>query len=1236
MKRKLTQRVICLVLTLATLLSALGLTVSAANGEYKENGTASTLDEMNSLVGTKSYEDYLKAWASQQKQKPVSNIVIDVNNSDIFEFSNYGTNDAMKENAGVLYETDSQGNPVFNDDGTYKLKPFFAEEMEKNSKNWEDFDQDDIANSVYLPSIGTATWQFSIPDVSNVGMYYIKIEYFTVVTDESSTSSIERKFMLDGQITFTEAAYVTLDKSWVYSNSKTDRVDVTGKEEYKPPVTSYSDPVENPGAYVKTVVSYEYEGDKLFRVTKTYTIQADMNNNSMAPEAVAVPAWKTYYFKDSSGYYTDNFMFYMSKGDHEFSLIAERDPVIVKSIELIPAEVKEGDATADSTKSYADYRAEHSAAPVGNGTVRIEAEFPDFVSDSSVAPSNDNTSAATFPTNHSSQLYNVIGENGYSSVGQWAAYNFYVTKDGMYKISMRFLQNALQGMYVCRTIKLAGGEYGLADGTPTVPFKEANDIKYNYSKEWQSEFIGDGKGNAYEFYFEEGVQYTIYLECSLGSLKNSIQRVEASLNVINDCYLQILQLTGADPDENRDYRFDDIMPDVLYNFLVQAKELAAVKSELEALCGTNGSHIAQLDTIALLLLQMGSDRGDNVAKNMGSLKSYLGTLGSWINSSKQSTIMVDAIFFVPANASEQPRESDAGFWESLWFEILSFFASFWVDYDEMGLTTEISDDSQKIDVWLATGRDQSQIWRSMIDAQNGYSNSTGTPAALKLVTGGTLLPSILSGKGPDVYIGLAAADVINYAIRGAVIGMNGNDSHRLDADENKIFVTTHYTYRYETNGNYDYVTVTISSPEKSLKEGAVLVEYAYDENLGEAYYTHLNPDKTTVTVTVTDPKEIAAWKSVKEGAELSFITKPYSDVILTENSPQVLNGEEKQVFTQAAMDTLQLLGVTYGVPQTMNFAMMFYRMDVLANLNIGVPETWDDLLSCLPIIQSNNMSIGVDYISALDFMIYQKGGNLWKYTNSDEYDSKYAGARIDLDSDIALEAFEFVCRLYSDYSFPVAYDAANRFRTGEMPILVGSYCALYNQLVVYATEIEGLWEFCSLPGLFRDADGDGVEEIHYESLAGVGATVILRGCDNLLAAWQFSQWNSNASVQAEYGNRMVALIGPSAKYETANLQAIQDLSWTASEKLAIQDQMSNMCSIVNYPGSYIYNRYMKFAFLDAVNNGANAVEALQNYIDAINSEITRKREEFKDRGIWYVGYKNPTTGEEEIDPTPNA
>ena len=56
--------------------------------------------------------------------------------------------------------------------------------------------------------------------------------------------------------------------------------------------------------------------------------------------------------------------------------------------------------------------------------------------------------------------------------------------------------------------------------------------------------------------------------------------------------------------------------------------------------------------------------------------------------------------------------------------------------------------------------------------------------------------------------------------------------------------------------------------------------------------------------------------------------------------------------------------------------------------------------------------------------------------------------------------------------------------------------------------------------------------------------------------------------------------------------------------------MAHLNAIVNYPGSYIYSRYMKFAFLDAYNDGAEPHDAMMSYIDAINKEITRKREEF--------------------------
>ena len=1108
MKKTLFQKVICLILSVTTLFGVVGITAMASSGKAlrgTNRDTASSLEEMEALVGVSSYDEYISEYGTSYVPGLPTYSVTDI------------TQMVSGSNGVVTGESDVCQN-------AYK----------ENQANWSNFG-DNWENSVYLPAQGQTTWNFDIPDGAG-SYYYIKIVYYSCITSESSVSSIERKLLIDGKAQFKESNYITLDKSWKYDNIKvSDPVDTTEPDGI---TTEYE---LNDDGYYKIVT--EISGGK--KVVTTYFMTQDINGNSMAPGIVQSPQWSTYYCQDTTGYYQGYedangthqkyFCFYLSNGSHQITLSAEREPVIIKSIEFVPY-----DPAVNQLKTYEDVKAEYAEkgykAAEGEVTV-LQAEFPDFVSDASVYPTNDNTSPATYPVTSKSQLYNVIGENSFNTLGQWAAYKFKVNESGLYKLSARYLQKALEGMYICRTIKFSGGHYGDA---PAVPFLEAYDAQFDYSKDWQSEYISDSKGNVFEFYFEEGVEYTLYIECSLGSLKELIQRVETCLAEVNECYLRILQLTGSSPDEYRDYSFMEIMPDVLRNLLLQAIELMDIKEGLEELCGTSGAHTATLETVARLLDTMGSNEGYDIAANMSNLKSYLGTLGTWINDSKKGLMIIDSISICPANSTEKDLPSaKANFFRATWFEITSFIYSFFTDYEAMGLTEVPDKDAVAIDVWLAMGRDQSNIWRSMIDAQGGFTDTTGYAVNLKLVTGATLLPSILSGKGPDVYMGLAAATVINYAIRDAIMGISGNVDK--EGYNNEIFNTTYYTYK-GTDGTREITT------EYRGEEGLVFVSNTFDD------YVNAN-------------------------------------------------------FVQAAMDTVTLLDVSYGLPQTMAFSMLFYRMDVLAELGQEVPETWSQLLSLLPVLQTNNMSIGVSYVLALDFMLYQKGGNMWKYHDIPEY----AGSQIGLDSDVALESFEYVCRLFSDYSFPVSYDAANRFRTGEMPILVGSYEDLYNKLVVYATEIEGLWEFCPLPGSETgEYDENGNEIINYNSLASVTATIMLHGCEGeeQFASWEFMQWQTSAETQATYGNKMVALIGPSAKYETANINAIKNLSWTADERAAIEDQIKHMSSIVNYPGSYIIARYVKFAFLDAVNAGADPVDALSEYIDAINAEITRKREEF--------------------------
>ena len=921
------------------------------------------------------------------------------------------------------------------------------------------------SKAIYVSDSGSVSFKVNVP---SAGLYYIAIDYLTV---DGTVNNVERKFYLNDSVPFKEASSLRFSKNWVYR--------------------------------------YEVgeEGEKEFT--------RDLNGNDIQPELRQTNRWGTYVCCDSSGYTNGYFVFYLKAGENKLTFTAEREPVVFGRIDLFAAK-ETSHLTAPTMAEYLE-----SVAHYPNGTQMaskdaktvIEAEKPDLVSDNTVFMTSDRTSAINSPSSAKAQLFNVIGAESYNTVGQWAAYEFTVSEDGLYKVAMRFQQSALQGMFVCRTVKLwsdnrdetAGVVYGEGDGVnsriPTVPYEEAYKTRFDFSKKWQSEFIGDGSQDEngddvdFLFYFNKDQKYTIYFEVSLGSLADKIQRVEESLREINAAYLSIIKMTGATPDENKDYGFRDNIPEAVFALNDEAINLANIVEEFEELCGTNGSHIATLVTISNLLSTMGIEE-DDIAKNVENLKTYLGTLGTWINDSKTSSLTVDKIVIQSGDA-KKPK-AKANVFQSIGFEIRSFVMSFFIDYDNMGVTRKESKSKDALNVWLAEGRDQSKIWRSIIDS--GFTEETQIPVSLKLVTAATLLPSVLAKSGPDVYLGRGSTDVINYAIRGAIDPISDNEDYKQ-----AIF-----------------------------------------------------------------------------GAD-------------------GLPNTADDVYSPTAINMLTLLNRTYGLPLTMNFPMLFYRLDVLVSLGVSVPTTWDEVLALLPVLQSNNLEIGITYTLALDFFLYQNGGSMWKY----EDDPEYAGAQIGLDTNEGLYAFQYCTRLYTDYGLPVKFDAANRFRTGEMPLIVSDYVSVYNTLTVFATEIKGLWEFTHIPATVRV---DGTK--NYNSIATVGATIMLHGCKDPAAAWKYMKWQTSAEVEATYGNRMVALIGPSAKYAAANLGAIRLLSWTTKERDAIEEQIRHLSGIVNYPGSYIIARYTNFAFLDVINKSADPIDSILNYVPTINAELTRKREEF--------------------------
>ena len=1042
MKRSRFVRAIALCLAILMLTGTFGVSVAAADAGTIGSTAAAQIRE---LLNTSSYKVYNE---KQPTVKGTGEIIVDATVPYSYEVG------------GIVYYYDATKKSFYTVDAA-GLRTDVASDAVAAYVG----DHGGV-NSLYSPADGKLSWQVTVPQS---GRYAIEIEYYPI---GKNVSSIERVFYINGKVPFSQARYLTMSKFWEY------------KYEYTETDTAKADP------FFKT----------------------DLGGNELKPEAAPAPAWAKYQFSDSDGFYQGSFEFYFDNDGqenvtHTISLEAAREAMAIKTIRLYP--YVEAPSYSDVLASYIANGYQTAGA---DAHIKLEAEKPYRVSDTSVYASNDRTSAVNSPTDPNKQLLNVLGANSYDTIGQWASYQFTPAKTGLYTISVRCKQDELAGMYTSRTVRLAGGIYGDA---LTVPFAEAYDARFNYDKAWQIATLGNGE-EIFQFYFEAGVTYTVSFEVSLGTLSGIIEQVENSLGVINDCYLEILQLTGPEPDQYRDYKFDRVMPETIRNLLIQANVLEDVSEELTRLSGSRGSHVATLDQVVFLLREMGRENGDKIPENLGNLKSYIGTLGTWLNTSKQQSLMMDYIVVSGTEKTETALtfenkldpsyKENATFFESAGYEIIAFFQSFFTSYDQMGVTEQL-ETNKRVEVWIATGRDQASIWRNLVDSSFTSTDAgRGIAIDLKLVADGSLLPSVLAKKGPDLYIGLDAGSVINYAIRSAVLP----------------------------------------------------------------------------------------------------VTK------FADEQPAILSE-----FNDAVLDPITMHEELYGLPETVSFSMMFYRKDVLANLDRDVPETWEDVLKLVPLLQSQNMQIGLTRNYNM-FLYQREGGDRWAYDGneysktgkfadlmSDETFSTYFNyMRIAYDTDVALDSFRYMCRFYTDYSFPVVFDSANRFRTGEMPLVIADAVAMYNQLTVFATEIRGLWMFTDVPGTERS---DGT--INRLSIGAVTAIVMMNGVRDMDATWRFMSWMATSDIQAEYGNSMVSLIGPAAKYNTANMAALEKMSWTTEEYKNLYSQFNNLASIPNYPGAYIIDRYLEFAFLNAT-EGANSVDELRDYTKTINKEINRKRIEF--------------------------
>ncbi len=317
-------------------------------------------------------------------------------------------------------------------------------------------------------------------------------------------------------------------------------------------------------------------------------------------------------------------------------------------------------------------------------------------------------------------------------------------------------------------------------------------------------------------------------------------------------------------------------------------------------------------------------------------------------------------------------------------------------------------------------------------------------------------------------------------------------------------------------------------------------------------------------------------------------------------------------FAKTSTLPYEYKGGTYALPDTQSFYVMFARTDVLEELNIEIPKTWDEFITAMAIIQQNNMHVGLPIsqltsiaqvnlglgsLSLFPSVLMQMGGSIYNEDNT-------ATA---LDDVVSLQAFEFWTKMFTEYKAPVSFDFYSRFRTGTMPLAIQSY-GMYITLSVAAPEIAGKWTVCEIPG-FVDENGN----INNTQTGGGTGASILKDSKHLEEAWAFLKWWTSAEIQASYSQNVENVLGVAGRVASANIEAVTKLSWSNDVLDVLLDSWEDVQELPELPGGYYVPRCVDMAFWNTYNKSENPKDLLLEWNEIANTEISRKIKQYEER-----------------------
>lgn len=647
--------------------------------------------------------------------------------------------------------------------------------------------------------------------------------------------------------------------------------------------------------------------------------------NDIRPSLVEVLEWQSYEARDAQGYTAEPFELYFEKGEHTLTLTNKGEAFEVRNLKLNGAYSKPA--------SYDSYIKQYQSAKKYDGkTIDWQAEAFTTVSSRSLVASSDLSDAATFPSDYSYIKLNTLGGTNWKYVGNTASWRVTVPETGLYKIAIRFKQNYYNGISTHRKLTVNG----------EVPFAEAADISFSYGINWQLHTLEDKY-----IYLKKG-ENTIALEAVLGSNTNILSDLEDIIYNLNSLYRKIITITGTSPDIYRDYALEKEIPDLITSLEKYSADIKALISLVEQYYDGGGSETATLNQIYVQLEDM-LDTPASITKSsrLSRFKSNISSLGTWANKLREQPLEIDVIALVGENG-EAPQIK-AGFFKTAVYRTKRFLASFVTDYSKLGAQNG-EETVQSLRVWVATGRDQAQLLKNMVE--DTFTPQYNIGVNVELVSGG-LIEAILAGRGPDIALDRAETDPVNFAMRNALYDL----SEFEDFDEVKKWFCDCAFIPFEYQGGVYALPITQSFNmmfyrTDIFEEYGITVPKTWEELILYVLPV-LNSNNMTAGIGVVTDSSIFRTLLYQSGGSI------YSEDFLTADLDSQIAYEAFKTAAEFYTD--------YDIPQSYDFMNRFRTGEMpLAitaytsynNLKLSAPELngmWE--MVCIPGVEDENGNI---------------------------------------------------------------------------------------------------------------------------------------------------------------------------------------------------------------------------------------------------------------------------------------